>query len=184
MKKITFIILFLIGTLSTYAQEEKEAHHEIKINAFNLLVFKHLEGSYEYLIDSESSVGIAARFALHSNEDRSIISYNERYVFTGFYRRYFSQKYAEGFFVEGLTMYSHIEDDVFDQSLSLSPGTTSSKQSSNDIALGFALGLKTVSKKGFAFEFYAGIGDLITSSNDNVATEVIPRLGASFGYRF
>ncbi|MFT5791526.1 MAG: hypothetical protein ACI9LI_000862, partial [Saprospiraceae bacterium] len=49
---------------------------------------------------------------------------------------------------------------------------------------GFALGWKFVSKRGLALEFYGGIGEQITSSNDNVATEVIPRLGASIGYRF
>ena len=178
MKKVILIIIISIVSLSTYAQEEKEKHHEVKINAFNLLIFKHLEGSYEYLIDSESSVGIAARFALNPDNERSIISYNERYVFTGFYRRYFSKKYAAGFFVEGLTMYSHTENDVIDLT------GTSSKQSSNDIALGFALGWKFVSKKGITLEFYGGIGEQITSSNDNVATEVIPRLGASIGYRF
>ncbi|MFB0939146.1 MAG: hypothetical protein ACI89R_000677 [Candidatus Azotimanducaceae bacterium] len=177
MKKIILITIISIVSLSTYAQEEKENHHEVKINAFNLLIFKHLEGSYEYLINSESSAGIAARFALNSYDDRNIISYNERYVFTGFYRRYFSKKYAAGFFVEGLTMYSHTENDVD------IIGATS-KQSSNDIALGFALGWKFVSKRGLALEFYGGIGEQITSSNDNVATEVIPRLGASIGYRF
>ncbi len=178
MKKIILILIITVVSISTYAQEKNKKHHEVKINAFNLLIFKHLEGSYEYLINSESSAGIAVRFALNSYDDRNIISYNERYVFTGFYRRYFSEKYATGFFVEGLTMYSHTEDDVTAIS-----GTTSI-QSSNDIALGFALGWKFVSKKGITFEFYGGIGEQITSSNNNVATEVIPRLGASIGYRF
>jgi len=35
-------------------QEEKVKHSEIKVNAFNLIVFKSVDFSYEYLIDSES----------------------------------------------------------------------------------------------------------------------------------
>ena len=77
MKK-AFLGLLLFTSFATFAQEdmqeEKVKHSEVKINAFNLIVFKSVDFSYEYLIDSESSVGLSVLINLQDREDRDFIS--------------------------------------------------------------------------------------------------------------
>jgi hypothetical protein len=57
-------------------------------------------------------------------------------------------------------------------------------ETSNNFAIGMSVGGKFVSKKGFAFEFYGGVGRNLSQSNNDVGSEIVPRLGASLGYRF
>jgi len=190
MKKL-FLIPLLLVTAISFSQEEKEPvvkKHELKANAFNLIVFKAADFSYEYLIDSESSVGASLLFNLH--DDSSSYDdgpeYQEEFAFTPFYRRYFSSKYAWGFFIETFGMYN-VQNDYdsgyYDYTNDIYVNTNAKEESSN-IAFGIAVGAKFVSRKGFAFEFFGGAGRNVFSSNDRFATEIVPRLGASFGYRF
>ncbi|HBK71783.1 MAG TPA: DUF3575 domain-containing protein [Flavobacteriaceae bacterium] len=194
MKKTLLITLLLITAIS-FSQEEEKVQpkvkkHELKANAFNLIVFKAADFSYEYLIDSESSFGASLLFNLHDKNSSSYNDgphYQEKFAFTPFYRRYFSSKYAWGFFLETFGMYNVQENsrrgghydyvnDVFINS--------TSTEKANNIAFGVAVGAKFVSRNGFAFEFFGGVGRNVFSSNDKYATELVPRLGASFGYRF
>lgn len=194
MKKIIFALL-LFTTYFSFAQEVVQdtvavpKKHEVKINAFNTIVFKAPEFSYEYLLDSESSIGASILINLDDN-DPEIDSprYTERFALTPFYRRYFSSKYAWGFFLEAFGMFNVQED--YDGFFIVDPNTNSSQfvssnEKSTNFALGISLGGKFVSKKGFVFEFYGGIGrNLIKSNNDFEDGSIVPRLGASLGYRF
>ncbi len=192
MKK-TILAIALFTTFFSFAQdtdvEDVKKQHEVKINAFNTIVFKSLEFSYEYLLDSESSVGASVMFNLHDNDnDIDGPVYNERFAFTPFYRRYFSSKYAWGFFLEAFAMYNVQED--FDGYYILDTNNVNqfvhSDEKSNNFALGLSLGGKFVSKKGFVFEFYGGVGRNLITSNDVIADgeNIVPRIGASLGYRF
>ncbi len=180
MKKITSITLLLIS-LTTFSQEviKKEKSHELKINAFNTLIFKSIDGTYEYLISDESSVGIS--FLINLNDQNSDgPNYNETFSITSYYRHFFSRKYAWGFFMEGFGMYNVQESDYYDYYYE----GTSSNEKTNNFALGISVGGKFVSQKGFVFEFFAGVGrNLFTSDSEN-NYEMVPRLGTSFGYRF
>ena len=88
----------------TFAQDDIAVdEHEVKTNVFNLIIFKAPEFTYEYLIDSESSVGASVLFNLQKREDNDFIDgpyYSERFALTLFYRRYISGKYASRFFLE------------------------------------------------------------------------------------
>ncbi len=190
MKKvIIFSSLLVLFFNPIFAQEKEESvvkHHEIKTNAFNLIVFKTIDFSYEYLIDSESSAGVSFLFNLQDfendyNNDGPI--YNEKFVFTPYYRRFFSSKYAWGFFLEAFGMYNvqQNNDGYYDYNID---DYIYTDEKSNNVAFGISIGGKFVSKKGFLFEFFGGAGRNIYSSNENIATELVPRLGITLGYRF
>lgn len=193
MKKTIFAIA-LFTTFFSFAQdtevEDVKKQHEVKINAFNTIIFKAPEFSYEYLLDSESSIGASLMFNLQDN-DENVDSprYAERFAFTPYYRRYFSSKYAWGFFLEAFAMYNIQED--YDGYYIVNPVTNTSQfvnsnEKSSNFALGLSLGGKFVSKKGFVFEFYGGVGRNLITSNDAIGDgeDIVPRIGASLGYRF
>ena len=105
MKKITLFVCLLVSGI-TLAQEKiaEEApefpqdinkKYEVKINGLSLLAFEWLDVSYEYLINEESSFGIAALITLNDSEE---LNNYRKSSLTTFYRRYFSIQYARGFF--------------------------------------------------------------------------------------
>ena len=69
MRKYSTLLLLLL-TLTAYGQDTTAKKQEIKINAFNTIIFKSLEGSYEYLLNEESSVGISAMVNLNDIDDK------------------------------------------------------------------------------------------------------------------
>ena len=175
MKKITLLILLFVTTLSI-AQEKEEKYPqdinkktEVKINALTLLAGKWIDVSIEKLIDEESSYGLSATI----NTDTSSKNSDLNYALTPYYRRYFSGKFARGFFVEGFgALYSSRDNDFI-------------YHSNQDFETGFALGIsvggKFVSKKGFTTELLLGLGRNMIKSDYN---EAFGRIGISVGYRF
>ncbi len=183
MKKYIILILLFIS-ISSFAQEsiKKEKSHELKLNAFNIILFKSIDVSYEYLINNESSVGIS--FLVNLNDDNSDgPDYNETLAITPYYRHFFSSKYAWGFFIEGFGMFN--TQEVYNYySMDTNGDYNEVNEKTTNFALGLSLGSKFVSQQGFAFEFFGGVGrNLFTNNSDN-NTELVPRLGISFGYRF
>ena len=118
MKKIILFLCLFISALS-YAQVNTEADapkfpqdiekkYELKINALTLLAAKWIDVSYENLLNEESSFGVAA--TLNTDTTGSDLKYS----LTPYYRRYFSNKLARGFFVEGFGMlFSAKDTDLF-----------------------------------------------------------------------
>ena len=104
MKKNLILLLLLFVCISGFSQDNSDPFpqdvdkkHEITANALTLIVSEWLDFSYEYLINEESSFGVDLQFGLDSNDDFD--SYRT-FSITPNYRRYFSNKYARGFFVE------------------------------------------------------------------------------------
>ena len=106
MKKIALIFLFTLSA-SCFAQEKKittnhvEKKHELKINALSLIAFSWVDVSYEYIINKESSIGIGTLISFN-DDNNSILDLYRTFSLTPYYRRYFSKKYAKGFFIEDL----------------------------------------------------------------------------------
>ncbi|KGL61977.1 DUF3575 domain-containing protein [Polaribacter sp. Hel1_85] len=172
MKKISLLVLLFITTISI-AQEKEEKHpqdtnkkHEVKINALTLLAAKWIDVSYERLIDEESSFGTA--ITLNTDSEISDLKYS----ITPYYRRYFSGKFARGFFVEGFGMLFSADDNNF---------FNSNNEKITGLALGISVGGKFVSNKGFSTELLLGFGRNFLESNNN---EGVGRIGISLGYRF
>ena len=188
-KTIILSSLFVLFFNLIFAQNNEEQvvkHHEVKTNAFNLIVFKTIDFSYEYLIDSESSAGVSLLFNLQDFEndysnDGPI--YNEKFAFTPYYRRFFSSKYAWGFFLEAFGMYN-IQKNIDGYYNYNTDDYIYSDEKSNNVAFGISIGGKFVSKKGFLFEFFGGAGRNIFSSNEYIASDIVPRAGVTLGYRF
>ncbi|MDA9245820.1 MAG: DUF3575 domain-containing protein [Polaribacter sp.] len=185
MKKYTlFICLFVSGiALGQEPITEKTPEfpqdinkkHEVKINGLSLLAFEWLDVSYEYLINEESSFGVTALVALNDSE---ALNYYRKSSLTSFYRRYFSNQYARGFFVEGFGMLHTYENETYDYN-----GNGSYKQEDQtDFAVGISAGGKFITKRGFTAEIYLGIGRNL--GGDNSSIEAVGRGGILLGFRF
>ena len=193
MKK-TLLVLLLLTSLVTFAQETEQEdripNSELKVNTFNLIIFKSIDFSYEYLIDSESSVGASVVFNLQDYEDRDYEDgpyYNEKFSITPYYRRYFSSQYAWGFFLEAFGSYNvqnDIDEDYIYNDVTGDYEYGYSDETSNNVAFGMGVGGKFVTQKGFMFEIFGGVGRNLFTSDKDVATEFVPRLGATIGWRF
>lgn len=176
MKRLFVLLCLSIFTFG-YSQDDKQVDfqkNEIKGNAL-FLVAGALEVSYEHLLNEESGVGVS----LFVSYDESI---NTKFSLTPYYRFYFGKKPAAGFFVEGFGMLNSYSDDyyVYDSNFN---ETTIDGENITDFALGFGLGGKWVTKKGFIFEINGGVGRNLFNSSDN-DYEIVGRGGITLGYRF
>ncbi len=160
-------------------QQDDIGRDELKLNAFNLVVFKFLDGSYERILDDESSFGFG--LLINAANDDDFFDYYRKYSITPFYRRYFSKGYASGFFVEGFGMLNSGEEDFYDFN-EITQELERTGDTYTDFALGISIGGKFITKKGFVAEIYSGIGR--NFFNTDYSPEVVPRGGVSLGFRF
>ena len=170
MKKTILFIVLCITTLSM-AQETiseppqyKDKKNEIKINTF-ILFFEWINVDYERFINKESSFGVSA--ILNATTHTFLINKS----LTPYYRRYFSEKFARGFFVEGFGMLYSSKTFCID----------CESYSGTAFALGISAGGKLVSKGGVTTEVFFGIGRNLTNSK---LLWAVGRVGISVGYRF
>lgn len=192
MKKIYTAIfsLLIISMVNPLKAQENLEKNEFKLNAFNLIFFKSFDASYEYILNPNSSIGLSVLANLQNEPDwlediSEMPHYNEKFALTPYYRHYFMNRYAKGFFLEAFGMFNR-------QKLYTSKPFFSGDEdyeyeylgSSNNFALGIALGGKIVSRKNFVFEFFGGIGRNIVESNTDISKEFVPRVGINLGYRF
>lgn len=183
MKKNLILLLLLFVCISGFSQDNSDPFpqdvdkkHEITANALTLIVSEWLDFSYEYLINEESSFGVDLQFGLDSNDDFD--SYRT-FSITPNYRRYFSNKYARGFFVEAFGML-HSYKDFYNYDFI---NNSYSEDTFTDFSIGISVGGKWVTKSGFVTEVFAGIGRNLFNNDDDL-TEVAGRVGISLGYRF
>ncbi|WP_405608687.1 DUF3575 domain-containing protein [Polaribacter sp. Asnod1-A03] len=182
MKKITLLLLLFTSTV-LIAQEKEDEYpqdinkkHEVKINALGLLAFEWLDLSYEQLINEESSFGVGVLAGFDKSSD---IEEYRKFSITPFYRRYFSSKFARGFFIEGFGMLHTYEDNTY---YYYGNYTDYSSETKTEVALGISIGGKFVSKSGFTTEIYLGLGRNL--GGDEYSLEAVGRGGISLGYRF
>ena len=186
MKKITLVILLMTSAISIAQEknsftEEVQKKHEVKINALSLIAFKWLDVSYEYLINKESSFGVATLISF--NDEIGFDSYRT-FSLTPYYRRYFSNGFAKGFFVEGFGMLNSYKNNYSNSYYGLGSGKDQSGKYT-DFAVGISAGGKFVTKNGFVAEIYLGLGrNLFNNSNSHDIIDVVGRGGISLGYRF
>lgn len=183
MKKITLSALLFIVSTALFAQENDSRKNELKINMSNLIGFKWFDVSYERLINEESSFGVGTLFSL-DNKSEGLDEYRT-FSITPYYRQFFSNKHAQGFFVEAFTMLHSGKDYTYNYVYEDFPpyGTIEyvMEDKYTDLAVGISVGGKFVTKRGFVAEVYAGIGRDMLNQSD---IEVVGRGGVSIGYRF
>ncbi|MCG1037540.1 DUF3575 domain-containing protein [Polaribacter sargassicola] len=184
MKKI-ILIAFLFATTFLVAQEnypqDINKKHEVKINALGLLAFEWVDVSYEQLINEESSFGIGILAGFDKNSD---LDEYRKFSITPFYRRYFSNKFARGFFIEGFGMLHSYDNNNYDYYFDDFGNYYENYNSvtKTEFALGFSIGGKFISKSGFTTEIYLGLGRNLGGDDNSI--EAVGRGGISLGYRF
>ena len=199
MKKFTLLLLIAFISLQFNAQEnnqeEKEEYtrdlnkkYEIKINTFNLIALSSLDFSYEKLINSESSFGVALFYNFTDNDDNYDIGFPKKFSITPYYRWFFSDKgYARGFFVEGFGMLNTYQNVYYNYD---SYDSYDKIDHETGFALGISAGGKFVTKSGFTTEVYLGVGrNLIKKESHeddyyDFEFDIVGRFGISLGYRF
>lgn len=172
MKKLLLLLSLTVFTFG-YSQESESVSfkkNEIKINAA-FLVAGALEVSYERILNEESAFGAALYLAI-------VDDFEPNFQFTPYYRYYFGKKPAAGFFAEGFGMLNSYDNYSYSYNSS-----SSYSESRTDFALGFGLGAKWITKKGFIFEINGGVGRNLFNSSDT-DYEIVGRGGITFGYRF
>ena len=191
MKKITFLILLCIVTITT-AQKNKEIYpqdlnkkHELKINVFNLVALSSVNASYERLINKDASFGFDIFYNTNNNFDDDL----RKYSLTSYYRWFFSEKFAtRGFFVEGFGMLNTQEAREYNSFTDDQGNITSNStiKERTDFALGISVGGKFVTKKNFVAEVFIGLGRNLFNikPDDFFDTSLVSRGGISLGYRF
>lgn len=183
MNRVAPFIFFIIVCFTTYAQQDEPLlKNEVRINAFNLMMFKSLDLTYERALNDESSVGINTMFSLDGSSrfDKNGPYYYEGFTLTPYYRIYFGKKDNAGFFAEGFIMLATGEYDYyFDDSLN---GDEDDFGDFTDLAVGFSVGAKFVSKRNFIGNIHAGVGRYFIE--DEFAPSVVGRFSISFGWRF
>ncbi|WP_127844624.1 hypothetical protein [Psychroflexus aestuariivivens] len=177
MKKI-LLILFIFTTLGIHAQSENEYEttdfHEPKLN-IGYMILGNFDVTYEYLISQESGVGLNLMVPFDD-----YIEWNIKYNFTGFYRFYFTDNYADGIFAETFLNLNQVEDEINDD-------INGGKKDKNitDLAIGLGVGYKLVSGGGVILEAHLGGGrNLFSDYNSERNFDFVLRAGINVGYRF
>ncbi|RXP64635.1 DUF3575 domain-containing protein [Lutibacter sp. HS1-25] len=196
MKKLFCVASFLLIGFYTFAQESttlettstqtktvknnSEGNNEIKLNVAYLLGGIP-EIGYAYLINDESSVGLDVLFAIDDELDI-------KFALTPYYRVYFGNKKATGFFVEGFGMLNVVNNEYYydpfyyDYNNDINyPNSSYDPKNETDFALGVSVGGKFMTNSGFVFEVYGGAGRNLFSNNSD---DFVPRFGLTFGKRF
>lgn len=179
MKKV-FLVAICCFSLSMYSQEEKKAYsgkNEIKGNAL-FMVLGFPEFTYERILSDETAAGVSIAFAADKE-------FEQRFYLSPYFRYYFGEKPAAGFFVEGFGMLNQYKANSY-----YYPNNSSTEvykeDSVTDFAIGFGLGAKWLTKSGFLFELNSGIGRNLLNSdkNDFYGQTIVGKFGLTVGYRF
>lgn len=166
MKKYIIVALLILIGISVNAQK-----HEVKLDIFDLIAFKALDGTYQYILNEESAVGIS--FFASLADKKNIFNYREDFTVTPFYRQYFPVGALENVFVEGffaINTGTGTSDDGFRQ------------VNYTDGAFGLAGGKSFISPRGFVLDLYVGLGRNLFESEG--APNLVPRIGINTGFRF
>ncbi len=169
MKKILFILL--IAGVTCYGQSNElplnqkfdQNKTEIKLNLFSIASVA-IDLEIERTINENSSVGIGFLSTFSDGYGFSAFAYDT--AFTGFYRRYFGKKYAQGFFLEGFGRY-HIDK----RGLNIE----------NNLLLGVGTGYKHVFKNGIILQADFGVGRNVFRGGGD---KFLGKGGFSLGFRF
>jgi len=165
MKKALLVIVLSFIGINLTAQQ-----HEVKLDVFDMVAFRSLDVTYQYILNEESAVGLSFFTPLTAN--KNIFNYNEDLSITPFYRQYFPIGPVENVFAEAFfAINSGTGDNDDDVSVKYTDG-----------AFGFAVGKSFISPRGFVAEALIGAGRNLFDSPG--APNLVPRIGVNFGFRF
>jgi hypothetical protein len=130
------------------------------------------ELNYEYFIADNMGIGVSAAFAIEEKK-----KWEERFHVIPYYRLYFGEKKASGFFIEGNMGVAGLERVAGNSSWF---GDTIYAAKGTSFGFGAAIGVKLLARNGFLGEIVAGA----TRVFGNPVQDAIPRIGITLGKRF
>ena len=190
MKKLALVLLLTTVGLSAFSQRTHRVlgwkisrdipANEVKLNLGTSIFALYPEISYERILDSDMSVGVAAGIGLGDAND-----YPLNFSITPYFRWFFGgnskslDKFGAGFFIEANGGLFSTEVT----SLEVSSGTnyynaTSSTGNELGAGLGLGLGWKYLSKNNWVGEI------MLRGGREFVNEGAYPRMGISIGKRF
>jgi hypothetical protein len=193
MKKLLIICLLLGSAVLTHAQIDTARSNSIKKRSelighggnneikFNLAyaLFAFPEITYERIL--EDNMGLGFSLAVSADKDNS-----HQILGTPYYRLYFGNKKANGFFIEGNAAVAYISDQYKNITYKIdNNGTTifaedPGTERYTTFGLGLAIGGKLLTRNGFFGEIYLGGGRLFLDKS----ITAYPRAGITIGKRF
>ena len=182
MKKLIVAGLMLFAVMASHAQNDSIpknnfGKNEVKVNAVFLLLGA-FEGSYERNLSESSSVGMSFLIPFGYNN----VDTNLNYYVSPYYRMFFGQKYAAGFFLEGFGMLNSTNEEYYVNSGQGNYNII--EKDFTDFALGIGLGGKWMTRGGFVFEVNGGFGRNLFNANDDEGVIFVGKFGFNLGYRF
>lgn len=194
MKKLALLAVFFFQFANAQQQDSTEVvspialkKNEVRLDVVSLITKMRIHLSYERFLNKDFSVGLSASLSesnkakkdFDENFDRTLAEYEiNPYVRYSLSKSQVSYYYVEAFasanggkyktkerFTEGGNgYYLAVENTYF------------------DVALGGTVGYKLYFKEKFAVDLFVGMGKNLF--NTDKSPELVPRVGASFGYRF
>lgn len=180
MKKSLLLLVSLVLSISSFSQETQKENianqnfNELKVNGL-YLVLGAIDVTYERTINEESAFGINVFLPFDDDINDEI-----NYYISPYYRFYFGNKYAAGFFVEGFGMLNSTNDYRYSSN---EFDTVIEEEKITDFALGIGLGGKWITNSGFIGELNLGFGRNLFNS-ERYDYEIIAKVGITVGYRF
>lgn len=180
MRRTLLLLYFFSLSFNSFSQETETTvpqepllnQNEIKLNALYLLL-GFPEISYERILNEESAVGIAVAF---STEE----TFGLDFMVLPYYRIYFGDRPASGFFVEGNA--AIFTGDYYEEVYGDEFYYRESHENEVGAGVGLAVGAKFMTTSGWVFEFFGGAGRNFLSPEE--VGPVYPRLGLTVGRRF
>src|SRR5689334_16088416 len=142
MKKI---VLLVFGLCSFLGYSQKTNDNEIKFN-LPYFIAGIPEVSYERIVDSTSSAGIALAIAIDKPEN-----VKKRFILTPYYRLFFGKAKAKGFYIEANAAFIEQKGTTYYNNYY-------AQNTSINFGFGAAAGIKFLNKNGYVGDIYGGVG--------------------------
>ena len=178
-------------TYATVQTDDRDIDkNEVSLNAFNVLGFGVLDGSYERIFTSNSSISvdIFSNFLTISKGESQNMNdlYTKDFSLTTGYKYFFHEdRTAWGFYSELFGMLSsgsdHVEVSEEDPISGIVTTTEREEDYYTDLALGVGVGYKYVARQGFMIDLSFGLGRNLF---DVDSPDLITLPAINFGYRF
>ncbi len=189
MKRILVFSILMVTATSIFAQQDsiknevqkrsaeigQTGDNELKLNLL-LSVVGLPEFTYERLVEDNMGVGLSVAVGIGN---ANAFGDNYKFLATPYFRLYFGDKKANGFFIEGNAAIVNVTYNT-DRSI-FGIDKNGKILNSTFFGLGAAVGKKFLTRNGFMGEIVGGVGRLF---GDNNSPGAYPRLGVSIGKRF
>jgi len=190
-RKLTIFIAVLLLSINAFSQQQNTTidvnaaqskslngsdNNELRINLL-MSIIGLPELTYERYVADNMGVGLSVAVSLDKMENMST-----RSIISPYYRLYFGNKKASGFFIEGNM--ALVRQKELDYNYYYDNGVTYQSELytrlTTNFGFGGAIGVKLLARNGFVGEVYLGGGRLFGES----IAEAYPRIGVSLGKRF